>query len=288
MASVLVTGTSSGIGLATALAMSRAGHQVYATVRDSSRASRLAEEVGKERLPVSILTMDVDSDASVKQTIDEIYASGRNIDAVVNNAGIERLGSIEELSLEVFRAAMETNYFGALRCIKAVLPRMRQSRNGCIVNLASVAGRIAVSPFASYNASKFALEALSEVLAQEVKPFNVRVAIVEPGMIDTPMAERIATPAGPSLYPHRTRIAGLFRAALPGATSPVIVAEKIREIIESGTWQLRHLVGADAQGFLDWRAARNDEGWVDLFALDDDGWYTSIQTDFGIDTRPRT
>jgi NAD(P)-dependent dehydrogenase (short-subunit alcohol dehydrogenase family) len=286
MAIVLVTGTNSGIGFATTLVMGRAGHQVYATVRDPIRASQLAEAVAKERLPVSILTMDVDSDESVKQTVDQIYASGRNIDALVNNAGIERLGSVEELSIDVFRAVMETNYFGVLRCLKAVLPRMRENHNGCIINLASVAGRIAVSPFAPYNASKFALEALSEVLAQEVKRFNVRVAIVEPGMIDTPMAERIATPAGGSYYPHRTRIAGLFRAALPGATSPAVVAEKIREIIESGTWQLRHLVGADAQGFLGWRAARNDEAWIDLFAAEDDAWYESIRSDFGIDTRP--
>jgi NAD(P)-dependent dehydrogenase (short-subunit alcohol dehydrogenase family) len=288
MASVLVTGTNSGIGLATTLVLGRAGHQVYATVRDPSRASQLAETVDKERLPVSMLKMDVDLDESVKQTIDQIYASGRDIDTLVNNAGIERLGSVEDLPIEVFRAAMETNYFGALRCIKAVLPRMRQNRNGCIVNLASVAGRIAVSPFAPYNASKFALEALSEVLAQEVKTFNIRVAIVEPGMIGTPMAERIATPAGASYYPQRARIAGLFRAALPNANPSAVVAEKIREIIESGTWQLRHLAGADAQAFLDWRAARNDEAWIDLFAAEDDVWYDSIRSDFGIDTRPPT
>lgn len=288
MASVLVTGTNSGIGLATTLVLGRAGHQVYATVRDPSRASQLAEAVDKERLPVSMLTMDVDLDESVKQTIDQIYASGRDIDTLVNNAGIERLGSVEDLPIEVFRAAMETNYFGALRCIKAVLPRMRQNRNGCIVNLASVAGRIAVSPFAPYNASKFALEALSEVLAQEVKTFNIRVAIVEPGMIDTPVAERIATPDGASYYPQRARIAGLFRAALPNANPSAVVAEKIREIIESGTWQLRHLAGADAQAFLDWRAARNDEAWIDLFAAEDEVWYDSIRSDFGIDTRPPT
>src|SRR2546426_9763464 len=88
---------------------------------------------------------------------------------------------------------METNYFGVIRCIQAVLPTMRKRRSGCIINVASVAGRIANSPMAPYAASKFALEALSESLAQEAKPFNVRVAIVEPGIIDTPMARRIET-----------------------------------------------------------------------------------------------
>jgi NAD(P)-dependent dehydrogenase (short-subunit alcohol dehydrogenase family) len=194
MASVLVTGTNSGIGLATAMVLGRSGHQVYATLRNPSRASQLTDRVAAERLSVSVLTMDVDSDESVTQTIGRIYAEGGRIEALVNNAGIGLVGSVEELPIGAFRAVMETNYFGALRCIRAVLPRMREQRNGCIVNVASVSGRVAASPFAPYTASKFALEALSEVLAQEVKPFNVRVAIVEPGIIDTPMAQRVTTP----------------------------------------------------------------------------------------------
>src|SRR6266436_5873963 len=107
-------------------------------------------------------------------------AEGAPLDVLVNNAGVERHGSIEELPMEAFRSTMETNYFGALRCIRAVLPGMRERRSGCIVNVTSVAGRLATAPMAPYTASKFALEALSEVLAQEMKPFNVRVAIVEP------------------------------------------------------------------------------------------------------------
>lgn len=175
------------------------------------------------------------SDSSVAQTVQRVYDDSGAIDALVNNAGIERLGSIEELPLEAFRDVMETNYFGALRCIQAVLPQMRERRSGCIVNVASIAGRMAVSPMAPYSASKFALEAISEILAQEVKPFNLRVAIVEPGPIDTPMAERVASLSTGSRYPHSRRIAGLFRAALANPTPPALVAETIREIIESGT-----------------------------------------------------
>jgi NAD(P)-dependent dehydrogenase (short-subunit alcohol dehydrogenase family) len=110
--------------------------------------------------------------------------------------------------MDDFKAVMETNYFGALRCIRALLPRMRERRNGCIINVTSVAGRLACTPLGPYTASKFALEALSEVLAQEVRPFNIRVAIVEPGIIDTAMARQVGTSPGECLYPYARRFAG--------------------------------------------------------------------------------
>src|SRR5438105_13699974 len=178
MATVLITGTSKGIGLATALHLGRAGHKVYATMRNPSRAPELGERAAANKLPVKISVMDVDSDSSMKTAIDSIRADTGHIDVLVNNAGVERTGSIEELPLAEFRAVMETNYFGAIRCIQAVAPHMRQRRSGCIINVSSVAGRIAIAPMAPYTASKFALEALSEALAQEMKTFNVRVAIV--------------------------------------------------------------------------------------------------------------
>lgn len=191
MASVLVTGTSSGIGLATALVLGRAGHKVHATMRNPGRVPELAQAAVKEGLPVTVAAMDVDSDTSVREAVDSIYKEGGQIDVLVNNAGIERRGSIEELALGEFRAVMETNYFGPLRCIKAVAPHMRERNSGCIINVTSIAGRIACSPFAPYAASKWALEALSETLAQEMRTFNVRVAIVEPGIINTGMAKRL-------------------------------------------------------------------------------------------------
>jgi NAD(P)-dependent dehydrogenase (short-subunit alcohol dehydrogenase family) len=175
MSSVLVTGTSSGIGLATAIVLGRAGHTVYATMRNPERAPQLREMVAKEKLPVSILTMDVDSDESVAETASAVRSQAKFTGVLVNNTGAGRRGAIEELSWEDFRATMETNYFGALRCIRAFLPDMRERRSGCIINVTSVAGRIAWSPLAPYTASKFALEALSEVLGQETKAFNIRL-----------------------------------------------------------------------------------------------------------------
>jgi NAD(P)-dependent dehydrogenase (short-subunit alcohol dehydrogenase family) len=119
-----------------------------------------------------------------------------------------------------------------------------------------------------------------------VKPFNIRVAIVEPGIIATAMASRVAEPTE-SQHPQVRRFAGMFQAALENPVSPSVVAEKIREVVESGTWQLRHAAGPDAQPFLDWRAAMSDEEWVDWGALEDDAWYQRVQKDFGLDARPK-
>jgi NAD(P)-dependent dehydrogenase (short-subunit alcohol dehydrogenase family) len=286
MASVLITGTSSGIGLSSALVFARAGHKVYATMRQPNRAPELGRIAAKEKLPIVISAMDVDFDESVKLGIGRILKEDGPLDVLINNAGTERTGSVEELPLSEFRAVMETNYFGAIRCIQAVLPPMRQRRSGCIINMSSVAGRIANSPLTAYTASKFALESLSESLAQEMKPFNVRVAIVEPAITDTPMSRRIETSRTPSPYPQQRRFAAMFAASLKNPVPPSVVAEKVLEIVESGTWQLRHPAGPGAAPFLDWRNAMSDEEWVDWGALEDDAWYERVKADFGMDARP--
>ncbi len=286
MASVLISGTSKGIGFETALAFARAGHTVYATMRNPSQSPELAEAAAREKLPIKISAMDVDSDASVSDAIAAIQKNFGPIDVLVNNAGIERGGSVEELSIDDFRAVMETNFFGALRCIQAVAPTMRQRRSGCILNVTSLAGLLAMSPQAPYNASKWALEALSEALAGEMKTFNIRVALVEPGIINTEMARRIEARHEKSAYPQNARFANLFQASLKNSAPPSLVAQKIVEIAESGNWQFRHLVGADAVGFIEWRRSMTDEEWVDLNGSDDETWYRRIEHDFGMDTRP--
>ena len=164
---------------------------------------------------------------------------------------------------------------------------MRTRQSGCIVNVTSVAGKIACSPLTPYAASKFALEALSEGLAQEVKPFNIRVAVVEPGIIDTPMARHIEQIPADAAYPQVRRFGHMFQASLDTPTPPAIVAEKIREIIESGTLKLRHPVGPDAEAFLAWRASLNDEQWVEWGALPDEAWYERVARDFGLDARAK-
>jgi NAD(P)-dependent dehydrogenase (short-subunit alcohol dehydrogenase family) len=287
MATVLITGTSTGIGLATALAFGRGGHRVAATMRNPSAAPALAEAAAREKLPVTVIPMDVDSDTSIRDGMVRIARDLGPIDVLVNNAGIERMGSVEELPLSEFRAVMETNYFGVIRCVQAILPAMRQRRSGCIINVASVAGHVASAPMAAYTASKFALEALSECLAQEVKAFNIRVAIVEPGIIDTQMARHIGVAPDPSPYSQQRRMAALFVTVLKTPVPPSVVADKILELAVGDTAQLRHPVGPDAAPFLAWRRGMSDEAWVALGALDDDAWYARIEADFGMNARPQ-
>jgi NAD(P)-dependent dehydrogenase (short-subunit alcohol dehydrogenase family) len=183
---------------------------------------------------------------------------------------------------------METNYFGALRCIQALVPQMRQRRSGCIINVTSVAGRLASPPLAPYTASKWALEALSEALAGEMKTFNIRVAIVEPGIIDTAMARRIGEPSNGSAYQQRARFATMFADALQNPTPPSLVAQKIVEIAENGSgWQLRYPVGPDAIPLLQWRSGMTDEEWIDLQASDDETYFRRLQQDSYRGTTPK-
>lgn len=286
MSTVVITGTSKGIGLYTALAFARAGYKVAATMRNTSAASELIDIASKENLDIKIYKIDVNSDASVKEGFDLIKKEMGPIDVLVNNAGVESMGTVEELSLDHFHAVMETNYFGAIRCVQAVLTDMRHNRSGCIINITSVAGRIASPAMSAYSASKFALESLTEILAQEVKSFGVRVAIVEPGIINTSMAQHITVKPEASCYPHADRLSALFTASLRKPASPAIVADKIVEIAQSGTEQLRHPVGPDAIPFIEWRQSMSDEEWIALGGLDDDEWYKRIGEDFAMEFHP--
>jgi NAD(P)-dependent dehydrogenase (short-subunit alcohol dehydrogenase family) len=284
MRSVIITGANRGIGYETALAFARSGYKVYATMRNPETAAALKQKIREESLNIVISAMDVDSDESVKKCIEGIYKETDAVDVLVNNAGIERHGSVEEMELSDFKSVMETNYFGVLRCIKAVLPQMRNDQNGCIINITSVAGKIACTPLGSYTASKYALEAISEALAQEVKPHNIRVAIVEPGIINTQMARNISH-GNDSIYPQVNRFGGLFVASLKTPTSATIVADKIVEIANSDTWQLRHPAGPDAAPFLSWRSSMTDEQWIDWNAATDEEWYNAVETSFGLNAR---
>ena len=268
--------------MATALSLARAGHTVYAGMRNPQREGELHAAVTQENLPIRIVKHDVDADSSTRDAIGQALAGAGRIDVLVNNAGIGTIGSVEETTLSDFRSTMETNFFGALRCMQAVLPGMRRQGGGCIVNVTSVAGRVAIAPQGPYCSTKWALEALSECLAQEVKSFGIRVAIVEPGIIATPIFGKIKADLAGTNYPQKRRMNELFRASLERPVSPFVVGERIRDIVDSGTWTLRHPVGPDASGFLQWRTALTDEQWVAWGAMTDDEWVAYVRGTFGL------
>jgi len=149
-----------------------------------------------------------------------------------------------------------------------------------------VAGRISSSPQAPYASSKWALEALSESLAQEVKAFGIRVAIVEPGVIATPIFGKVAEIPSGTKYPQMRRIVELFRAAVEeGNVSPYVVGEKVREIVDGGSWQLRYPTGPSAAGYLAWRASLSDEQWVEWGAQSDEEWVAGVRKTFGLNVK---
>src|SRR5947209_527240 len=207
MSVILVTGTSSGIGLATAVHLARKRHDVYAAVRNPTTAGALAEAMVKEPLPITRVTIDVDDASSVRRGVDEVLARSGRVDVLVNNAGMGGGGPIEDVPVDWVKRLFETNYLGAIRMIQAILPGMRERRSGAIVNVSSIAGRLAIAGHGHYSAVKHALEAISEALAQEVHAFGIRVAIVEPGVVVTPIftkARRFAGPGSPSaVHDHR-------------------------------------------------------------------------------------
>ncbi len=283
MAKVLITGTSKGIGYHATLLLARAGHEVVATMRNPGDCD--LEKVARDaKLSVTVLPLDVDDDESVAEVFGKV---GDSIDVLINNAGILSTNAIEDESLEQFQRMMQTNYFGAIRCVKQVLPAMRKRGSGCIVNVTSIAGRVCYAAGSAYGASKYALEAFTECLAQEVKGFGIRVALLEPGIIDTPMATTNLPPyQEDTVYPHGRRLHAFFQNPGKPEASPVLVGEMIRYIIESGDPRLRFPVGPDAHSFLGWRAALSDEDWVGLGGLKNDAdYFDRVFIDTGVDLR---
>ena len=181
----LITGCSTGIGRATALHLARRGYRVHATMRSPERAGApLVQTAKDEGLALTVVPLDVMDAASCAKALAE---AGR-IDVLVNNAGLGELGAVEDLDDEQVRRMFETNVFGPLRLMRAVLPGMRAAGRGAIVNVSSVAGRFCYGSGALYSGSKHALEAISECLALEVMQYGIRVAIIEPGFFDTPIS----------------------------------------------------------------------------------------------------
>src|SRR5919202_4850624 len=181
----LVTGSSSGIGLETALLLARNEFHTYASMRNLEKSKNITEIANKEKLPLQVVQLDVNDDRSVKQAIDKIVAENQRIDVLVNNAGYGLLGALEDLSIEEIKDQFETNFFGAIRVTQQALPVMRKQKSGTIVNISSVGGRMGIPSLSAYHSTKFALEGLSESISYELEPFGIRIVIIEPGFIRT-------------------------------------------------------------------------------------------------------
>ena len=183
---VVVTGTSTGIGYETSLTLARNGFLTYATMRNLNKAENIKSVTTKESLPIRVKQLDVTDDLSVKNAIQAISSeTGGRIDVLVNNAGYALYGAFEETSMEEIKAQFETNFFGAIRVMQAVIPIMRKQRSGKIVNISSMAGRISFPLDSIYHGTKFGLEGLSESIQYELEPFGIKIILIEPGAISS-------------------------------------------------------------------------------------------------------
>ena len=267
MAIAVVTGTSTGIGYATSLHLARHGYRVFAGMRNLGKAEPLRAAAAEASLPVEVLLLDVTSAASVGRAFETVSGHGP-IDVLVNNAGIGGATPLELQPEDEHRRMFDTNYFGAIRCIQAVLPAMRQRRRGTIVNVTSIGGLLATPNQIAYSASKWALECAGEALAHEVRRFGVRVVNVEPGVVMTSIFENSAEATRydkTSPYqPIMRRNGKLFAAGFRDSARPEQVAETILAAITSDGYRLRWLVGKDAVGLSEGRARISDETWVEM------------------------
>ena len=210
----VVTGSSSGIGYETSLLLARNQFTTYATMRNINKSDRLREIALNENIPLNVTHLDVNSDTSVDDAIENIVKENDRIDILVNNAGYDLFGSLEESSLEEIKQQFETNVFGVIRTTKAVIPTMRKQGNGTKVNICSVGDTIGLFPFTTaYHASKFAVEGFTESLRQEIADFGINVILIEPGFIGSNFMDNMKTAKGfdPNKSPYANMVQRVFQ-----------------------------------------------------------------------------
>ena len=235
---VIVTGASSGIGAAIASRLSRSGWRVFGTMRRPDLA----------RHGLDALALDVTSDESVETAVAEVLSRTGRIDAIVNNAGVDMLGAIEETTAQEGVDMFQTNFFGVHRLVRAVLPTMRAQQSGRIVTIGSIAGFVPTPYNAFYSASKHALEGYCETLDYEVRPFGIFTILIEPGFIRTNLRDKKKTTAN-SIEAYRDireRAGAGFDQGVGKGIAPSRVAAVVDRSMSVANPKLRHLVGKDA------------------------------------------
>lgn len=270
MAVTLITGCSSGFGLATSLAFAGAGHTVFAGVRSPTSAGALGQAAREASGRIQIVPLDVTDDASVHAAVSRVQDTAGRLDVVINNAGVGYLGAVETMPIARVREVFETNVLGVLTVLRAVLPTMRAQHSGVIVNVSTVAARLPARPIAGiYVASKRALDALTEALAGEVAPFGIHVALVEPGFSRTGAVDKFAAalreldeaPATPYRDVERV-VTSFFQRMTAAGTAPEDVAQTVLAIVEQPAGRpLHNVVGAENAQLVQAARTMSEEEW---------------------------
>ncbi len=257
----LVTGSSSGIGYETSLALAKDGYHTFASMRDTTKAEELKKTADKENLPISVIELDVEKEDSIVAAIKKIMSDANRIDVLVNNAGYGQFGCTEDVSIDEFRKQFETNFFSIVRIIQEVAPIMRKQGSGVIVNISSVVGRMGLPGSSAYISTKFALEGLSECLRYELGMFGGKTTLIEPGVIKTNFLKSMKIPESKTdpKYKQLTdnMLAGLKMMVEMG-TSPSQVAEVVIKAIHDDEILPRYIAGTDAAMFLEAKRSKSD------------------------------
>ena len=283
----IVTGANSGIGRSTAITLAKNDYTVFATMRSLGRGEKLREIAQELNLTIKAVELDVSDTDSVNQGINEILNQTDQIDILINNAGVGSNAVIEDVDIESDKSVFETNFWGVVRCIQAVLPTMRQQKSGHIIQVSSIAGRVGLPAQPIYSASKWALEGLSENLAHDLSSFGVRVSIIEPGVTRTAILGKNNTvPQNDDFENIYARMLDMYMQGIEANIRPEAVSETILQCLESSSKQLRWPVAWGAETMVDARhdGSVSDEEWVKIGSLvnDREEWVRSFRQAFNL------
>lgn len=257
----LVTGSSSGIGLETALALARDGYQTFASMRNTGKSGELENAAKKEGLKIEITELDVDKEESIVSAVKKVVDSSGRLDVLVNNAGYGQFGCTEDVPVEDFRKQFETNFFSVVRIIQEVAPVMRRQGSGNIVNISSVAGRIGLPGSPAYISSKFALEGLVECLRYELGQFGINTTLIEPGVIKTNFFNSMKVPdskTDPKYKQLTDNILSGLKMMVEMGTAPSQVADIVMKSLHDEEMLPRYVAGTDAAMFLEAKKTKTD------------------------------
>jgi NAD(P)-dependent dehydrogenase (short-subunit alcohol dehydrogenase family) len=266
---VIITGSSSGIGLESALLLARNSYITYATMRSPEKDTSIKAAVQKEHLPIRVIQLDVNDDNSVKSAIDHIVSEAGRIDVLVNNAGYSLGGALEDLSMDEIQSQYETNLFGLIRVTQAVIPTMRKQRSGRIINISSGAGIFGFPGYSAYVSTKFAVEGLSESIAYELEPFGIKVILIEPGFIRTNFTQPtiVGKKAQDPESPYSEMMQKIMASAselIKNASPAELVANIILDAASNPNPRLRYLAGKDVES---WAAGKKNMDELEFFNM---------------------